>query len=150
MTGRLVFANLRLPGRLDRVVRYPTLNRLQTWIGQRLSPGVAGDGVTTRRLVEEAPTVPRAEFVEIADSVAGFPRSDFDASRITAPTLVLHGEHVPAAFREAHGRLAESLTGAEVAVTVVPGAGHASNVDNPAFFTDAVGTFARGVTDAGS
>jgi pimeloyl-ACP methyl ester carboxylesterase len=56
--ARLLFANLRVLGLLDRVVRYTTLNRVQTWIGDRLAPGVAGDGVTTQRLMEAAPGSP--------------------------------------------------------------------------------------------
>ncbi|MFC6723706.1 alpha/beta fold hydrolase [Halobium palmae] len=145
--GRLLFANLRLLGRLDRFVRYTTLNRLQTRIGERLAPGVAGDGATTQRLMEDAPTIPHAEFRKIADSVARFPASDLDLSRVDAPVLVTYGEHVPAVLRVAHERLAEQLADAEVTVVVVPDAGHASNVDNPAFFTDAVRAFARRVFD---
>ena len=145
LKGRLLFANLRLFGLLDRVVRYTTLNRLQTWIGNRLAPGVAGDGVTTQRLMEVAPTIPHAEFRKIARSVADFPASDVDASRITAPTLILYGEHAPAVLREVHARLAEQLGSADTEVVVVPDAGHASNVDNAAFFTDAVRAFARSV-----
>jgi pimeloyl-ACP methyl ester carboxylesterase len=145
--GRLVFANLRLLGRLDRVVRYTTLNRIQTWVAQRLAPGVAGDGVTTQRLVDEAPRIPHREFVKIADSVAAFPESDFDVSRVDAPTLILYGENVPGAFRDMHVRLADHLSNADVEVTVVPDAGHASNVDNPEFFTAAVRSFARAVVE---
>jgi pimeloyl-ACP methyl ester carboxylesterase len=145
LKGRLLFANLRFVGLLDRFVRYTTLNRIQLWIGNRLAPGVAGDGVTVQRLIEEAPTIPHAEVRKIARSVAGFPESDFDASRVTAPALVLYGEHAPAVFREAHARLAGHLENADVDVTVVPGGGHASHIDNPAFFTDAVRAFARKV-----
>lgn len=146
LKGRLVFANLRVIGRLDRVVRYPTLNRIQLWVGQRLSPGVAGDGETTQRLMENAPTIPHAEVVKIAESMAGFPKSDFDASRITVPTLLVHGEAVPGFLREMHARLAEQLTNADVEVTEVPDAGHASNVDNPAFFSATVREFLDRIT----
>jgi pimeloyl-ACP methyl ester carboxylesterase len=143
--ARLVFANLRLLGRLDGVVRYTTLNRLQTRVGNRLAPGVAGDGTSIQRVMETGPRIPHAEFVKIADSVAAFPDSDFDVTGITAPTLVLYGEHNPDVLVEMHERLAARLTNADVDVRVVPAAGHASNVDNPAFFTDAVRRFARRV-----
>ena len=145
LSGRLVFANLRFFGLLDRVVRYPTLNRVQTWVGNRLAPGVAGDRATVQRLMEEAPTISHAEFRKIARSTADFPESDFDASRITVPTLIMHGEHATGAFREMHARLAEHLENADVETAIVPDAGHASNVDNPEFFTDAVREFARSV-----
>lgn len=145
--SRLFFQNLRFLGRLDRFVRYPTLNRIQLWVGNRLSPGVGGDEVTTQRLIEEAPTISHAEIVKIADSVAAFPEGDLDASRITVPTLVLHGEHVPAAFREMHVRLADHLANADVETVVVPDAGHASNVDTPTFFTETVREFLSTVYD---
>jgi pimeloyl-ACP methyl ester carboxylesterase len=143
LAGRLVFANLRLFARLDRVVRYTTLNRVQTWVGERLAPGVAGDGETTQRLMEDAPTIPHAEFAKVARSVAAVPTSDLDASRITAPTLVLYGEHAPAFLRAIHAGVADRLGNAPVDVVAVPDAGHASNVDNPAFFAEAVRSFAR-------
>lgn len=146
VSGRLVFANLRLFGLLDRVVRYTTLNRIQMWVGQHLVPGVSGDGVTTQRLMEAAPTIPHAEFVKIAAAMARFPRSDVDVSRITVPTLIMHGENLPAVFREMHPKLAEQLSNAEVETTVVPGAGHASNVDNPEFFSTTVQEFLARIT----
>ena len=141
LTGRLIFANLRVFGLLDRFVRYTTLNRFQTWVGHRLSPGVAGDGTTTQSLMEDAPTISHAEFVKIANSMADFPNSELDASRITVPTLVMHGENLPAVLRNMHRTLAEQLTNADVAFTVVPDAGHASNIDNPAFFSESVREF---------
>lgn len=140
-SGRLVLANLRCFGLLDRFVRYTALNRIQMWVGQLLVPGVSGDGVTTQRLMEEAPTISHAEVVKIVRSMARFPKSDFDASRITVPTLIVHGENLPAVFRSMHPNLAAQLTNAAVETTVVPEAGHASNVDNPAFFSAAVREF---------
>ena len=146
LSGRLIFANLRFFGVLDRFVRYTTLNRIQTWVGQRLIPGVAGDGVTTQRLMEDAPTIPHAEFVKIARAMARFPKSDFDASQITAPTLIMHGENLPAVFWDMHPKLAAQLTNADVDMTVVPYAGHASNIDNPGFFSTAVREFLAKIT----
>ncbi|WP_276255501.1 alpha/beta fold hydrolase [Halomontanus rarus] len=40
-----------------------------------------------------------------------------------------------------HRRLAAELTSADAAFTVVPNAGHASYIDNPAFFSRAVREF---------
>lgn len=146
VSGRLVFANLRFFGLLDRVVRYTTLNRIQMWVGQRLVPGVSGDGVTTQRLMEAAPTIPHAEFVKIAAAMAEFPKSDVDLSRVSVPTLIMHGENLPAVFRDMHPKLAEQLSNAGVETTVVPDAGHASNTDNPAFFSTAVREFLGRIT----
>lgn len=141
LSGRLVFANLRVFARLDRVVRYTTLNRFQTWVGNRLAPGIAGDGTTTQQVMEEAPTIPHAEFSKISRSMARFPSSEFDAARITGPTLILHGENVPAVLEDMHERLAAHLSNADVEATVIPDAGHASNIDNPDFFSVCVREF---------
>ena len=141
LSGRLLFANLRVFGLLDSVVRYTTLNRLQLWVANRLAPGSGGDEVTTQRLIEEAPTITHREFVKITDAMASFPSSDFDGTGITAPALVLYGERTPATFRAMHARVPEGLPNAEVEVQVVPDGGHASNVDNPEFFTEAVRGF---------
>ena len=138
LSGRLLFANLRVFGLLDRVVRYTTLNRIQLRVANRFAPGSGGDGMTTQRLIEEAPTISHREFVKITDAMAGFPASDFDGAEITAPTLVLYGEHTPATFRAMHARVPEGLPNATVEVQVVPGGGHASNIDSPQFFTEAV------------
>lgn len=141
--GRLLFANLRVLAALDRVVRYPTLNRLQAQVGNLLAPGVAGDAVTVQHLMEAAPLMSHAEFAKVARSVAGFPASGFDAGRIRSPVLVLHGEHVPRTMREMHEQLAGAVTAADAELAVVPGAGHASNVDNPEAFTLELRGFAR-------
>jgi pimeloyl-ACP methyl ester carboxylesterase len=141
LKGRLIFANLRFFGLLDRFVRYTTLNRLQSWVGQRLAPGIAGDSVTTQRLMDEAPTISHAEFVKIANSVAQFPKSDVDASQITVPALVMHGENVPPVLQDMHKTLAAQLTNADVEISVIPDAGHASNIDNPEFFSKVLRDF---------
>lgn len=145
LSARLLFANLRVLGRLDRVVRYTTLNRIQLRIGDALSPGVSGDRESIQRILERGPTIPHAEVRKIADAVAGFPSTEVDLSRVRAPTLLLHGEHLPSVMRDMHPRLAARLTNAAVETRTVPDAGHASNVDNPAYFTDAVREFAESV-----
>ncbi len=135
LTGRLALANVRLLARVDRFIGYQTLNRWQLKVGNLLLPDVSGDEATVQRLVEEAPTIPHAEFVKIADATAQFPKSDVDLSVVTAPTLVLHGEHLPTANEATTQRLVSSLGSTDVTVHVVPGSGHASNLDNPTFFT---------------
>lgn len=63
---------------------------------------------------------------------------------ISVPTLVLYGENEPAFIRRHVPGLAGELSNATV--REVPDAGHASNLDNPEFFTTAVVKFlARGV-----
>ncbi|WP_435362102.1 alpha/beta fold hydrolase [Haloarchaeobius sp. DFWS5] len=143
LTGRAAMANLRFLGRLDRVVGYKTLNRWQLRVGNWLLPGVSGDEETIQRLVEDGATIPHDEFVKIADATARFPKSDLDLSVVTAPTLVMHGEYVPSAVVESAERLAEQLAHTDPEIRVVPGGGHASNVDNPEFFTSAIREFLR-------
>jgi pimeloyl-ACP methyl ester carboxylesterase len=135
LTGRVALANNRFLARLDRLINYKTLNRWQLKIGNLLLPGVSGDEETVQRLVEDAPTIPHTEFVKIADATARFPEADVDLSAVTAPTLVLHGEHLPMANEETTERLVPSLGNTDTTVRVVPGSGHASNLDNPTFFT---------------
>jgi pimeloyl-ACP methyl ester carboxylesterase len=134
-------ANIRVLGRLDRLVDYRTLNRWQLRVGNWLLPGVSGDGATVQRLVEDAPTIPHGEFVKIADATAGFQKADVDLSVVTAPTLVLHGEHLPIANEETTRRLVDQLSNTDPVVRVVPNSGHASNLDNPEFFTSALREF---------
>lgn len=141
LTGRLALANIRFLARLDRLINYKTLNRWQLKVGNLLLPGVSGDEVTVQRLVEDAPTIPHAEFVKIADATARFPTAAIDLSGVTAPTLVLHGEHLPAANEQTTDRLVSSLRNAPTTVRVVPESGHASNLDNPEFFTSTLREF---------
>lgn len=141
LAGRLAMANIRVLARLDRLVGYKTLNRWQLRVGNLLLPGVSGDEETVQRLVDDGPIIPHDEFVEIADATAGFQDRKLDLSAVTAPTLILHGEHLPTANEATTERMVASLPNASTTVRVVPGSGHASNLDNPAFFTSAVREF---------
>lgn len=150
LSAKLLFANLRTFALLDRFVRYPTLNRLQLRIGDLLSPGIGGDPARIQSVIETGPPIPHAEFAKIARGMARFPEADIDLSRVTSPTLLLYGEHLPRVMREMHPRIAARLTKADVTVRPVPNAGHASNLDNPAFFTHAVREFAGEITGPGA
>lgn len=143
LTGRLAFANLRFFGLLDNVVSYKRLNRLQLWVGNRLKPGVGGDEETVQKLVDDGPTISHEEFVKIIGSMVEFPGSDIDLSVIDVPTLVLHGEHLPSFMRRQGPAIEAAIP--DATRREVPGGGHASNIDNPAFFTDAVRDLARAV-----
>lgn len=147
LSARLLFANVRTFALLDNVVRYPTLNKVQLLVGDLLSPGVSGDRTRIQAVLEATPTIPHDEFVKIARSMAAFPDADVDLSKIDRPTLLMHGEHLPSVMRDMHPRLAEQLTNAHLETAVVPGSGHASNVDNPAYFTDRVREFADACQD---
>lgn len=140
-TGRLLFANLRIFAVLDRFVRYKSLNRFQMRVGNLIKPGVAGRGETIQELIDTAPTISHAEFVKIVTSLVAFTRaSNVALSRIDAPTLILYGEDEPSLMRD-HAALMGRLIRNTVAVTEIPDAGHASNIDNSACFTEAVREF---------
>lgn len=62
-----------------------------------------------------------------------------EAARIEAPTLVLWGDRDDKTPRDLSERIAATIPGAMF--DVVPGAGHLSNVDNPAGFSRAVRSF---------
>ncbi len=144
LTLRLALANVRFLARLDRFIDYKTLNRWQLRIGNRLLPGISGDPEAVQRLVDEAPTIPHREFVKIADATARFPDAAVDLSTVTAPSLVIHGANLPTANEELTARLVGQLSNSEVTVHIVPGSGHASNLDNPAFFTGVLREFLAG------
>lgn len=141
LTLRLALANIRFLARLDRLVNYKTLNRWQLRVGNRLLPGITGDEEAIQRLIEVAPTIAHAEFVKIADATARFSKSNIDLSTVSAPTLILHGEYLPTANEETTERLVSQLSNTDVTVRVVPESGHASNLDNPEFFTAALREF---------
>lgn len=138
--GRYLFANLQLFALLSPYVSYKRLNALQLRVGQRLLPGVGGDGETIQRLVDEGPTIPPAEFRKVTHSMVAFTRGDFDVATVTVPTLLLHGEHVPRALSDLASYMLGRLPDARY--VVVPDGGHASNLDNPTFFTETVRAFA--------
>lgn len=140
LAGRFLFANLQLFAVLSPFVDYRRLNALQLRVGERLVPGVGGDGETVQRLVDVGPTIPPTEFRKVVDSLVAFVRSDFDVAAVTAPTLVMHGEHVPEAMADLSSHIVGRLPDARF--VVVPGGGHASNLDAPAFFTERVREFA--------
>ncbi|WP_255149994.1 alpha/beta fold hydrolase [Halorarius halobius] len=137
--GRFLFLNDRLVALVSPYISYKRLNYLKLRVGNLLAPGVAGDVETVQRLVEEGPTMAPAELRKVVDSLAAFARGEFDPAAIRAPMLVLYGEHEPALLADMADYLCAAIPDAEM--LVVPGAGHASNLDNPGFFTDAVREF---------
>lgn len=144
LTGRLLFTNLRVFAALDRVIRYKSLNRVQLRVGNFIKPGVAREGGTIQKLVDTGPTIPHAEFVKIVNSLVAFPRGgNVELSQIDVPTLILYGEDEPSLMRD-HAVLMGELIPNTAAVTAIPDAGHASNIDNPVFFTEALRDFLEG------
>jgi len=75
----------------------------------------------------------------VVRAVAAFHRTSVDLAAISVPTLVLYGEHEPP-FIKRHAPIFESEI-PDASMLQVPGAGHASNLDNPEFFTAALREF---------
>ncbi|MFC4448228.1 alpha/beta fold hydrolase [Halorussus aquaticus] len=69
----------------------------------------------------------------------GFSETNLDFSEISVSTLVLYGENELGFVKRHVPRLADEIP--NVTVREVPGAGHASNLDNPEFFTGALREF---------
>jgi len=95
-----------------------------------------GDYRKVEELRREGPGMTTDEFAKVIRAVASFHETTVDLSSIAVPTLVLYGEEEPLFVRRHAPTLGAEIPNATV--REVPGAGHASNLDDPEFFTDAV------------
>jgi len=120
-----------------RLFGYERVERWMVRLQERISgEGVSGDYETVERIRETGPKMATDEFAKVIGAVAGFHHTEVRFPAISAPTLVLYGEHeAPFMRRQAH-HLATEVGGATL--RAVPGGGHASNLDEPEFVTDAV------------
>lgn len=126
-----------------RLVGYERVERVLVWLQERFQPGAGGDYSRIEQLRDEGPKMTADEFAKVVRALTAFPETAVDYSAITAPTLVLYGENEPSFIRGQAGVLAAALE--DVSVQEVPGAGHASNLDDPEFFTSAIQDFLNGV-----
>jgi pimeloyl-ACP methyl ester carboxylesterase len=112
---------------------------------ERLSgDGVSGDYGNVERLRAKGPKIETEEFAEVTRALAAFHDTAVDFSAIAVPTLVLYGENEPAFVRRHAANLESAMQSATA--REVPGAGHAANMDNPEFFTEAVRALLADVT----
>ena len=123
-----------------RLIGYERVERAMVWLQERLSgEGVSGDYEEIERLRATGPKMATDEFAKVIRAVARFHETSVDLSAISVPTLLLYGER-EAPFIGRHGpKLRDEIPNA--VLRTVPGAGHASNLDNPEFFTGAMRTF---------
>jgi pimeloyl-ACP methyl ester carboxylesterase len=120
-----------------RLVGYERVERAMVWVQERISGrGVSGDYGNIERIRETGPRMDTDEFAKVIRAVAGYHRTAVPFDAITVPTLVLYGEHEAPFMRRQAAGLGRLIAGATV--RTVPDAGHASNLDNPDFFTAAV------------
>ena len=122
-----------------RLVGYERVEKVMVWLQERYQRGASGDYENIERLRAEGPKMTTGEFAKVIRAVATFHETEINFSAITAPTLVLYGEHEPAFIRRHAPKLGVEVPNASV--REVPGAGHASNLDNPEFFTTALQEF---------
>ena len=127
---------LKIYRELLRRVGYERALRVMTWLGRNLE----GNESTSLR-ADRFPAMETAAAVTALRALQTFHETDIDLSEIIVPTLILYGEHEMSVVRRHVPTLAATIPGATV--QEVPGAGHASPWDNPAFFNDAVREFLR-------
>ncbi|WP_276302248.1 alpha/beta fold hydrolase [Halorussus lipolyticus] len=136
-----------------RLLGYPRVEKAMVWLQEQVQgEAVSGDYEAIERLRDEGPEMETDEFVKVIRALVAFSEAEIDYSAIAAPTLVLYGEHEPGFVRRHAPRLGARIPNATV--REVPDAGHASNLDNPAFFTAALRGFlaewaSRGETSDG-
>lgn len=126
-----------------RLVGYERVERVMVWLHERLQRGASGDYGEIERLRAEGPRMKTDEFAKAIRALARFHETRVDLASVAVPTLVLYGENEPAFVRRHAAKLAAELP--DVSVREVPGAGHASNLDDPEFFTGALREFLAGV-----
>lgn len=118
---------------LVRLVGYERVEKAMVWLHETLSTGASGDYEKIEQLRASGPRMKTDEFAKVIRAVAAFHETNIDFSSITVPTLVLYGEREPPFIRHHASKLDAEIPNASV--RAVPGAGHASNLDNPEFFT---------------
>lgn len=132
------FQRAMMPRAMIPVARLVGYERLKKTL-VRTQERVHGKDALGTFNADDLPPMPTGEFAKAVRCFASFHRTSVDLAAIRVPTLVLYGENEPSFIpRHAH-RLREGVPGATLAV--IPGAGHASNLDQPAAFNDAVRTF---------
>ncbi|MDL5363729.1 alpha/beta fold hydrolase [Halalkalicoccus sp. NIPERK01] len=122
-----------------RLLGYERVERALVWLHERLSRGASGDYGEIERLRSGGPRMATDEFAKVIRAVARFHETDLDLAAITTPTLVIYGENEPAFVRRHVPTLETTLP--DATVREVPGAGHASNLDDPDSFTRSIREF---------
>lgn len=129
-----------------RLFGYERVERALVWLNETLGEsGGSGDYEKVESLRETAPTMSTTEFAKTIRAIAGFHHATIEYDAISVPTLVLYGEHEPGFIRAHATRFGDVLPNSTV--RTIPGAGHASNLDNPDCFTTALRDFATSCQD---
>lgn len=118
-----------------RLVGYKRLKKLLIRMQERAH---GKEAMGSFKATDMPPMTTRA-FVKAVRSMASFHRTRVDLAAIRVPTLVLSGDREPPFIHRHARRLQETLPRASV--SVIPGAGHAANMDQPELFNQAVRFF---------
>lgn len=138
---RLLMASLKANVLPVKLFGYPRVSRFNTWVHELFNPGSGGEYDRVAELMAEAPQISTAEFAKVMRALSAFPNATVDLSAITAPTTVIYGENEPGMMRRQALKLAAEIPNSTL--QEIPGAGHASNLDKPELFTDAVRALAE-------
>lgn len=136
---RLQFAGLNAAVTPVRLVGYERVQRAMAWMHERFYEGASGDYESVERLQAAAPAMSTDEFAKVIRALTTFHEAEIDLSTIAVPTLVLYGENETGLVKRHVPRLATEIP--DATVRVVPGAGHASNLDAPEFFSTTLREF---------
>jgi pimeloyl-ACP methyl ester carboxylesterase len=109
------------------------------WMARRTrNPQWFGQNEAVRAYVEEAMLqMSTEEYVKMYGAIYDF--DVVDLSVVQAPTLLLNGEHESRSVHRHAAYLQKKIASAEA--VIIPGAGHTSNLENPAAFNDALCRF---------
>ena len=135
--GEWILRRVVLPALVPpvRLFGYERVERVNVWLTDRLFGGVAGNYGNVERVRETGPGMTTDEFVKVIRSMERF-GGPLDLSAVAVPALVMYGENeLPFVVRHA-AELAARLP--DAVVDRVPGGGHASNLDDPDYYTAAV------------
>ncbi|WP_458187787.1 alpha/beta fold hydrolase [Haladaptatus sp. NG-WS-4] len=122
-----------------RLVGYERVEKANVWLTERFFRGSSGDYEKVERIRGTGPKMSTDEFAKVIRSMTRFHDMSVDLSAITAPTLVLYGENELPFIKCHAAELGAHVP--NVQIDEVPNAGHASNLDNPDYFSTAIRTF---------
>jgi pimeloyl-ACP methyl ester carboxylesterase len=109
------------------------------WLARRTrNPQWFGQNEAVRQYVEEVMLqMSTSEYVKIYGAIYDFTLLDLASVRV--PTLILNGEHESRSVHRHAEHLQQMIPHAESAI--IPGAGHTSNMENPAVFNQCLRDF---------
>jgi pimeloyl-ACP methyl ester carboxylesterase len=107
---RLQFLALKATVPPVRLVGYERVERAMVWLQERIQgEGVSGEYEKIEQLRDGAPKMTTGEFAKVIHALTNFHETELDLSAITAPTLVLYGEHDAGFIRRHASKLASTI-----------------------------------------